>query len=238
MLTYWKGASGAQGFSQVGTYDILNNKYNKIATVTPGQRLQRRHPRVRDSPAANTALVQAYVGVKYDLTPVGGLHERQDPQQRRSGDRHQDRCGSVRVACARHRRPEGQRDRPGRKTGRAWDYLHINATKADGNSVLVSGRRTSTIYRVNRKTAKIKWRLRGDGVKPKTNDFKIGPGAQWGYQHDMERLPNGNISHVRQRSRPAQHQRPGHQRRVQHPGPEALRQGQEPQGLTGQALQL
>ena len=38
--------------------------------------------------------------------------------------------------------------------GGPWDYLHINATKADGDSVLISGRRTSTIYRVPARRAR------------------------------------------------------------------------------------
>ena len=50
----------------------------------------------------------------------------------------------------------------------------LNATKADGDAFLISGRRTSTIYRVDRFTAKTKWRLRGDGVKPNTNDSRTG----------------------------------------------------------------
>ncbi|MDQ2700205.1 MAG: arylsulfotransferase family protein, partial [Actinomycetota bacterium] len=36
VLTYWKGASSATGFSQIGVFEILNRKYNRIARFQPG----------------------------------------------------------------------------------------------------------------------------------------------------------------------------------------------------------
>ncbi len=192
VLTYWLGASGVQGFSQVGAYEILNNKYNRIASFTPGNGYG---PNIHEFSLTgrDTALVQAYQGVEYDLTPVGGAKDGKildnvvQEIDIKTGavlfEWHA--IGNVGLKAAEGAPPED---------GSPWDYLHINASKPDGNSILVSGRRTSTIYRINRSTASIRWRLRGDGMKPKTNSFKIAPGAQWGYQHDMERLPNGNIS--------------------------------------------
>ncbi len=192
VLTYWKGASGAQGFSQIGGYEILNDKYKKIATVTPGNGYGANIHEF-ELTGRNTALVQSYVGVNYDLTPVGGakngkvLNNVVQEIDIKTGAVlfEWNALGTVGLKASETSPPED---------GGPWDYLHINATKADGDSVLVSGRRTSTIYRISRKTGKIKWRLRGDGVKPKTNDFKVPANARWGYQHDMERLPNGNIS--------------------------------------------
>lgn len=192
VLTYWLGASGVQGFSQVGAYEILNNKYNRIARITPGNGYG---PNIHEFSLTgrDTALVQAYRGVEYDLTPVGGakngkiLDNVVQEIDIKTGavlfEWHA--LGNVGLKASETAPPED---------GSRWDYLHINATKADGNSILVSGRRTSTIYRINRRNANTRWRLRGDGMKPKTNSFKIAPGAEWGYQHDMERLPNGNIS--------------------------------------------
>ncbi len=192
VLTYWKGASGAQGFSQLGAYEILNNKYKKIATVTPGNGFGANIHEF-ELTGRNTALVQAYVGVKWDLSSVGGpvdgklmdnvIQEIDIKTGAVLFEWHA--AGNVGLKSSQTLPPED---------GGPWDYFHVNAAKADGKGILVSGRRQSTIYRINRENARVMWRLRGDGVKPKTNDFKIGPGAQWGYQHDMERLPNGNIS--------------------------------------------
>ncbi len=38
------------------------------------------------------------------------------------------------------------------------------------------------------------WRLRGDGAKPKANSFKVAEDAMFGYQHDVRRTAEGNIS--------------------------------------------
>jgi hypothetical protein len=192
VLTYWKGASTGRGFSQRGEYEILNNKYNRIARITPGNGYGANIHEF-ELTAHNTAIVQAYRGVNWDLTPVGGdengkimdnvIQEVDIETGAVLFEWHA--LGNVGLNSSETAPPED---------GAVWDYFHVNAAKADGKGILVSGRRQSTIYRIDRKNARIMWRLRGDGAKPKTNDFKIAPGAEWGYQHDMERQPNGDIS--------------------------------------------
>jgi hypothetical protein len=192
VLTYWLGASGVAGFSQVGAYEILNKKYNRIARITPGNGFGANIHEFEIT-GRDTALVQAYVGVEWDLTPVGGL-----PNGKILDNVVQEidiktgavlfewhALGNVSIKASETTPPED---------GSRWDYLHINAAKADGKGILISGRRTSTIYRVNRKTSKRMWNLRGDGMKPWSNSFDVADDAMFGYQHDMERLPNGNIS--------------------------------------------
>jgi hypothetical protein len=49
----------------------------------------------------------------------------------------------------------------------------------------------SSIYRVDRASGKIKWTLRGDGGR---SDFRVGRRARFNGQHDVRRLPNGDIS--------------------------------------------
>lgn len=61
----------------------------------------------------------------------------------------------------------------------AIDYFHINSVDSDGTDYLVSGRRTSTIYKISGTTGHIIWRLGG-----KHSDFTFGPGAAFGLQHD------------------------------------------------------
>ncbi len=153
VLTYWLGASGVAGFSQVGAYEILNNKYKKIATITPGNGYAANIHEF-ELTGRNTALVQAYRGVEYDLTPVGGakngkiLDNVVQEIDIKTGavlfEWHA--IGNVGLKASETApNPDGSR----------WDYLHINATKADGKGILISGRRTSTVYRVNRKTSKV-----------------------------------------------------------------------------------
>ena len=53
-----------------------------------------------------------------------------------------------------------------------WDYAHTNAVEvgADGD-LLISARNTWTVYKIDRATGMINWRLGG-----KRSDFKLGAG--------------------------------------------------------------
>ena len=70
------------------------------------------------------------------------------------------------------------------------DYFHLNSidVDTDGN-LLVSARNTSTIYKVDRKSGEVLWRL--GGMK---SDFAVDPAASFAYQHDVRRRPDGTIT--------------------------------------------
>jgi hypothetical protein len=63
--------------------------------------------------------------------------------------------------------------------GDPWDYLHANsvAVTADGE-LLVSCRETWSLYKLDRHSGAVIWRLGG-----KRSDFAMGRGAQFSYQH-------------------------------------------------------
>jgi arylsulfotransferase ASST len=60
------------------------------------------------------------------------------------------------------------------------DYFHVNSidVDVDGN-LLVSARNTWAVYKVNRRTGTVMWRLGG-----KRSDFALGKGARFAWQHD------------------------------------------------------
>ena len=192
VLTYYKGSPTTQGFSQVGQFEILNNKYNPIKRFTTGNGYR---PDIHEVQLTNrnTALVLAYRGVLWDMTSVGG------PKDGKVMDNvvqeidiqtgavlfEWHALGNISLRSAEKQIPED---------GSVWDYFHVNAASPDGDSILVSGRSQSTLYRIDRKTARVKWRLRGDGIKAWYNNFQMGPGTSFGYQHNVVRLPNGDIS--------------------------------------------
>jgi Arylsulfotransferase (ASST) len=71
-----------------------------------------------------------------------------------------------------------------------WDYLHVNSIAEDvDGSLLLSARNTSAVYKVDRRTGAVVWRLGG-----KRSDFAIGPGAAFSWQHDARRQADGTIS--------------------------------------------
>jgi hypothetical protein len=62
----------------------------------------------------------------------------------------------------------------------AWDYFHLNAVRVDEDgNFLVDSRHAWAVYRVDRHTGAVKWRLGG-----KKTDFALGPGVQFAWQHD------------------------------------------------------
>jgi Arylsulfotransferase (ASST) len=72
----------------------------------------------------------------------------------------------------------------------AWDPYHLNsvAEDSDGN-LLVSARDTSTVYKLDRRTGRIIWKLGG-----RDSSFRFGRGAEFFYQHDALRQPDGTLT--------------------------------------------
>jgi Arylsulfotransferase (ASST) len=65
--------------------------------------------------------------------------------------------------------------------GRPFDYFHINSIAvADDGNLLISARNTCTVYKVNRRTGAVMWRLGG-----RSSDFAMGPGAGFWWQHHV-----------------------------------------------------
>ncbi len=75
------------------------------------------------------------------------------------------------------------------KEGGQYDYLHLNSIDVDENGdFLLSARNTWGVYKVDRATAKLVWRL--GGTKP---TFKMGKGTLMAWQHHARWLPDGDL---------------------------------------------
>jgi hypothetical protein len=71
--------------------------------------------------------------------------------------------------------------------GSPFDYIHANSIDldADGN-LLLCGRHTWAIYKIDRGSGAILWRLNG-----RRSDFKLGDEAAFAWQHDARAQPEG-----------------------------------------------
>ena len=82
--------------------------------------------------------------------------------------------------------------RPSTSKGWPFDYFHLNSVSldpsGDGN-FLISARNTWAGYEINHHTGAIEWEL--GGKKP---SFKMGPGTETAYQHDIRWQPDGSIT--------------------------------------------
>ena len=78
----------------------------------------------------------------------------------------------------------------GRHDGGNVDYFHLNSIDVDADGhLLVSARNTSAVYKVDRETGQVIWRLGG-----KQSDFALEPGVGFAYQHDVRRHSDGTIT--------------------------------------------
>ena len=76
-----------------------------------------------------------------------------------------------------------------RKRRGLYDYFHVNAIgiDTDGN-LLVSGRETWSVLKLDRRTGATIWRLGG-----KRSDFRLPRSGRFAWQHDAQRAPDGTI---------------------------------------------
>jgi Arylsulfotransferase (ASST) len=79
---------------------------------------------------------------------------------------------------------------PGSDPERTFDPVHSNAVELDTDgTLLLSARNTCAVYKIDRKTGRIRWRLGG-----RRNDFWLGPDVEFGWQHDIRRQADGTLT--------------------------------------------
>ncbi len=191
VLTWWRGRAQ----HGVGNgYDVIaDSSYREIARVHAGNGfsadvheflLTRR----------NTALITVYRRLPFDLTPIGG------PRRGRvfEGIVQEIAIPSGCVLFEWHSLPEigiaesYSKPPPAAQGAKAapYDYFHINSVDEDAEgNLLVSARNTHALYKIDRDSGKVAWRLGG-----KRSDFRMGPGTSFGWQHDARWHPGDEIS--------------------------------------------
>ena len=172
-----------------GEYVIFDSSYREIARLTAGNGYNEDHHEFHISPQ-DTALITIYDAVPRDLSSVGGSKDGLAWQ----GILQELDIETGEVLFEWHSIDHVDLDEtyatPSQDGRTGLDYFHINSVDVDhDNNLLVSARETSTVYRIDRKSGEVIWRLGG-----KKSDFQMGEGARFAFQHDARRLPNGNIS--------------------------------------------
>ncbi|CAN5668078.1 hypothetical protein BH18ACT11_BH18ACT11_06750 [soil metagenome] len=186
VLTWWVGHH--TGYGQ-GEYVIADHHYREIKRVRAGNGLMGDHHEFLITPE-DTALITVYSKVAMDLSGVGGPVD----GVVLDGIAQEVDIESGEVIFEWHSLDHVELDEsyyqppPDLKT--SFDYFHINSIDPypDGY-VTISARRTSTVYKVDRKTGEVVWRLGG-----KRSDFAMGYGTRTDWQHDARRHPDGRIT--------------------------------------------
>ncbi|TDB83355.1 ArsR family transcriptional regulator [Actinomadura sp. KC216] len=188
VLTYWEGDRKVGGYGH-GVGVVLGRDYRRVAEVRAGRGIPGDLHEFALT-ARGTALIIAYPEVAADLRPVGG------PRKGRVLDgRVQEidvKTGEVLLdwSALDHVGIEETRITPGGSEGAAvFDPIHINSVQDDGDTLLLSARNTCALYSLDRRTGAVRWRLGG-----RRSDFTFGPHAEFAWQHDARRLPDGTVT--------------------------------------------
>jgi hypothetical protein len=175
VLTWWEGKT-EHGLGE-GTHIIVDETYRELVRVPAGGgRPSDLHEFLLTS--RGTALVTAWERVPMDLSALGGLRNGAVV----GGIVQELELPSGRVLFEWRSLDHVAIDESHAEitTKGAYDYFHINSIEldADGN-FLISARNTWGIYKIDRGSGEVIWRLGG-----KRSDFTMGPGTGFAWQHD------------------------------------------------------
>jgi hypothetical protein len=184
VLTWWQGLGIGPGGE--GREMILNRRYQTVAVVRAGDGYYAGVHEFRITPRG-TALLECAIPVRANLTKVGGpssaivwdsvLQELDIRTGRVLWEWHA--LGHVPLAASNLRYTRGR-----------FDYFHLNSIQQlpDGN-LLISARNTSGVYEIDQHTGRLVWTLGG-----RYSNFRIGPGADFSWQHDARLYPRGILT--------------------------------------------
>jgi hypothetical protein len=168
---------------------IVDGSYREVTRVRAGNGYKGDHHEFLITPE-DTALFTIYNPVRWDLSPVGGpengavldgiAQEVDIATGKVLFEWHS--LDHVGIEMSYKELPENEQT--------PFDYFHINSIDVDSdNNLLVSSRTTFAVYKVDRQSGHVIWKLGG-----KESDFEMGPGTWMRYQHDARRQPDGTIT--------------------------------------------
>jgi hypothetical protein len=179
VLTWWQGLSGS-GLGR-GNDVMFDSSYRQIATVNGANGLPADLHEFQITPL-NTAIITTFQAVYWDASAVKGGNKRQVVVDSVVQEidiptglllYQWDSLDHVPVSESYVRAPT--------RVKNPYDYLHVNSVDVDTDgNLVVSGRNTWAIYKINRHTGAMIWRLGG-----KHSNFKLAPGTYWAFQHDV-----------------------------------------------------
>ena len=178
VLTWWQGSSIGGGDS--GVDYVLDGSYHVIAALHAGNGLNADGHEFVLTPQG-TALITIYHDVPYDLSSVGG------PINGEATDAivQELDVATGQVLFEWHSLDHVPITDSYLPVDSPYDYFHINAVNLDNDgNLLISGRHTWTVYKVDRQTGQVLWRLGG-----KRSNFALGAGVAFAWQHNP--LPAG-----------------------------------------------
>ena len=180
VLTWWQGLSGAGlGFGE----DVIDDSsYRQIGIVKAANQLPTDLHEFEIT-RLNTAIITSYQPVYWDASAIRGGNKQQIVVDSVVQEIdiptglllfQWDSLDHVPVTDSYARLPPSRTRDP-------FDYFHANSVDVDRDgNLIVSGRNTWTIYKIDRHTGAVIWRL--GGVH---SSFRLAPRTYWAFQHDV-----------------------------------------------------
>lgn len=185
VLTYWRGSAPERGWGN-GEYVLLDTSYREIATVRAGNGYHADFHDLEITPR-DTAYLLSYPAVRGNPAVREGVIQEVDIATGRVlWEWHSiDHVGLEESVAAAPDKPE-----------EAFDYFHANSVdEAPDGDLLVSARHTSALYKIDRQSGEVLWRMGGTH-----SDFPLDPDLEFAWQHDARWQPGGRISLLDNRS--------------------------------------
>lgn len=187
VLTWWQGFNDRGLGNGVGM--VFDRSYRRIAVVRGGNGMAIDPHEFLLTPR-DTALVAAENPVVWDLSKIGGA---------RRAVVFDAVVQEIDVATGLvlfewhsldHVDVAESKARPVRVDGHLYDYFHINSVaETPGGDLLVSARATWGVYKIDRASGAVEWRLGGT-----RSSFRAASGALFSWQHDARVRPDGTIT--------------------------------------------
>ena len=189
VLTWWEG-NETTGVG-VGQDIIMNSSYQVVKTVSAANGLSADLHEFQLTPRG-TALITAAFPVVVNASAIGdSTHEvvldsvvQEIDIPTGLVEFQWDSLDHVPLTAGYTRPPnQPKKGKPAKPNFAAdpYDYFHVNSVAVDDDgNLLVSGRNTWAVYKVNRNTGTVMWTLGG-----KNSTFRFGRDASFAFQHDV-----------------------------------------------------
>jgi hypothetical protein len=188
VLAWWEGIVLFPGGYGQGECVLVDTSYRKVTRVRAGNGLMADLHELFLTPEG-TALLTAYRIEQADLSSVGGP---------RHGELLNSYLQEVDIGTGRvlfewnaHKHIALDESYYSASSSEGpFDFFHINSIDVDDDgNLLVSGRHTWAVYKIDRRSGEVIWRLNG-----KLSDFQMGPRAQFAFQHHVRHHPGTTLS--------------------------------------------
>ncbi|HEV7708392.1 MAG TPA: arylsulfotransferase family protein [Asanoa sp.] len=191
VITWWEGTIDPKYGIGAGEFVIADRSYQEIRRLTsPGPTPADQHDLLLTP--QGSAIFFCYEPVAADLSAVGGPAD----ASLIDGVVYEIDVATGKILFRWRGRDhigldESYAPPPSGATARIpYDYLHANSLSVDTDgTLLMSARHTWTIYKIDRGSGAIRWRMGG-----KKSDFKMGPDTAFAWQHDARRRSDGTLS--------------------------------------------